>query len=158
MCILHTSILLPLAGCCMLMGHADEKMSHFPPSKPLITCHCQKLERHVTKTGFALPCRLTTCAAPSVNHAVRSTVVGKRPGGRLQADQRRSYRLASDTVRMNRGECSGVLLELSAQAPCDTLPTSIKERLEARRRPTVTLDAIHARLQRAARKRQVLHL
>jgi hypothetical protein len=57
---------------------------------------------------------------------------------------------------MDRGECSGVLLELSAQAPCDTLPTSIKERLDARRRPVVTLDAIHARLQRAARKRQVL--
>jgi hypothetical protein len=85
-------------------------------------------------------------------------VVCKRPGCRWQADLRESYRLASDTVGMDRGECSGVLLELSAQAPCDTLPSSIKERLEARRRPVVTLDAIHARLQRAARKRQVLPL
>ena len=51
-----------------------------------------------------------------------------------------------------------VLIEINAVPPASTLPTCIRQRLEespARKRPVVTLESIHRRLQLAAKKRQV---
>lgn len=65
--------------------HAASAWGRTPrPQNPTITGHCQKLERHVTKTGFALRCRLTTCAAPSTNLSLKSAVAGKLSDSRWQ--------------------------------------------------------------------------